>query len=155
MNQTLTLILQINCAAGRGSIRILLMSLILLALSVLSGCISTNQSTSGKWLRSPPQRSQAISSDVRSDDQHKREQTAAEAGEEFGLSVLRGDDPAGSDWIDSTRGVLNQNRQFDETLPAGLPASVIVTGFLSEEPLGDFGCDNSTFTQEKSQRGPC
>lgn len=148
MNQTLTLKLQTYCAGSLISGRIFLLSVCLLALSMLSGCISTNHSTSGKWLSSTLQRSQAVSHDVTPGDQHKREQTAAEAGEEFGLSGLRGDDPAGSDWIDSTRGVLNQNRQIDETLPDDLPASVVVTGFLSEEPLGDFGCVNPSFETE-------
>lgn len=148
MKPSLTLILQINCAGSRGSIRILLMSLFLLALSVLTGCVSTNSSLKGKWLNSPPIQSQARARDVTPDNPHKRGQPAPEQEDELGLAVLRGDDPAGSDWLDSTRGVLEQNEQIDEPLPDGSPASVIVTGFLSEEPLGDFGCDNSTFESE-------
>lgn len=148
MNQTRTLKLQTYCAGSLISGRIFLLSVCLLALSVLTGCISTNRSARGKWLSSMLQRSQAVSHDVTPGDQHKREPTAAAADEEFGLSVLKGDTSAGSFWGDPPLEVLTEYEQADEALSAGLPASVIITGFLSEEPLGDFGCVNPSFESE-------
>ncbi|WP_417379324.1 phosphatase PAP2 family protein [Gimesia sp.] len=148
MNQTRTLKLQTYCAGSLISGRIFLLSVCLLALSVLTGCISTNRSARGKWLNSTLQRSQAVSHNVTPGDQHKREPTAAAADEEFGLAVLKGDTSAGSFWGDPPREVLTEYEQADEALSAGLPASVIVTGFLSEEPLGDFGCVNPSFESE-------
>ncbi|QDT92789.1 phosphatase PAP2 family protein [Gimesia algae] len=153
MKQTQTLILQTNCARSRGFGRIFLLSVCLLALVQLTGCISTNTSSRGKWLRSTPQLSPATSRDAKPGIQHKSDQASAAVEEELGLAVLRGDDPMGSDWLNPPREVLTEYVQADEALPDGLPASVVVTGFLSEEPLGEFGCVNPSFeTEMESER---
>ncbi|MCA9023080.1 MAG: hypothetical protein KDA74_23185, partial [Planctomycetaceae bacterium] len=136
------------CAGSPISVRLLLMSLFLLALSVLTGCVSTQSSLREKWSRLPSSHSRSASSETTPDQRHKTEPSVSDEEAEIGLAVLRGDDPAGSSWLDPLHTAWDHSQQAEEELPDELPASVIVTGFLSEEPLGDFGCVNPRFEDE-------